>query len=148
MCILLIKLNLKGQPNGYRLILVSIRDEVCSRPTQKCCWWPDCEDVIGGIDMCPGREGGTWLAMNKRTGKIAALLNILQPLHLIDKKLKPRGNLVSNFIKGDTSGEDYLKELKKHSEEFSPFTMVTLDLGKNIVHSVLPLTCKRYKQGT
>jgi uncharacterized protein with NRDE domain len=45
-----------------------------------------------------GREGGTWIAMNKN-GKIGVLLNILQPDLEISVHKKPRGfqSINSNY---------------------------------------------------
>jgi uncharacterized protein with NRDE domain len=37
-----------------------------------------------------GREGGTWIAMN-RNGKIGILLNILEPHNEMSVHKKPRG---------------------------------------------------------
>jgi len=46
-------------------------------------------DVFLGIDMVPGREGGTWLGASKR-GRIGTLLTILGAN---DSKKKGRGKL-------------------------------------------------------
>jgi uncharacterized protein with NRDE domain len=44
------------------------------------------------MDLEDGREGGTWLAMNKE-GQIGVLLNILQPLDSLIPGKKHRGML-------------------------------------------------------
>lgn len=46
--------------------------------------------LILGVDAEQGKEGGTWFAMSK-TGKIAALLNVLQPDDEIAVNKKGRG---------------------------------------------------------
>jgi uncharacterized protein with NRDE domain len=49
-------------------------------------------------DLMKGREGGTWIAMN-RNGKLGVLLNILQPNIEISDHKKPRGlqSINSNY---------------------------------------------------
>lgn len=78
--------------------------------------------------MEPGREGGTWLAMNK-TGKIAALLNIVQSKEeMANSQLKRgRGFLVNNFLKSSKTGMEYLTEIAENAHEYNPFTLFTLD---------------------
>ena len=46
--------------------------------------------------MFPGKEGGTWLGVS-RLGRVAMLLNILQP-HGINKDAKGRGEILNNLI--------------------------------------------------
>lgn len=78
MCILFVYVNPKPEPGGYKIILASNRDESLSRPALPAHeWLPNHGGVYGGIDMQPGKEGGTWLAMNKH-GRISVLLNVGQ----------------------------------------------------------------------
>ena len=57
---------------------------------------------VVGMDMEPGREGGTWLAVNTVNGRIGALLNITTSNHCVNKRgrgrygssLFPTGNYV------------------------------------------------------
>ena len=48
------------------------RDEYVKRPTAKLDWK---EDILAGRDLEPGKEGGTWLAINRK-GHIGLLTNI------------------------------------------------------------------------
>lgn len=48
--------------------------------------------TVPGIDLQEGREGGTWFAMNPSRGKIAALLNIIQPIDKVCLGKQHRGN--------------------------------------------------------
>jgi uncharacterized protein with NRDE domain len=99
MCILFAFVNPKPEPGGYKIILASNRDESFSRPALPAHeWLPKHSGVYGGKfisrikyscscmmtqlsllgqDMQPGKEGGTWLAMNKH-GRISVLLNVGQ----------------------------------------------------------------------
>lgn len=43
-----------------------------------------------GMDLESGREGGTWMAMN-RSGQIGALLNVLRPLRKVIHGKRNRG---------------------------------------------------------
>lgn len=78
MCVIFFYVNSNPQKGGYKLILASNRDEFYARDTKEACKWADVENCYGGIDMEPGREGGTWLAISGQDGifKIAALLNL------------------------------------------------------------------------
>ncbi|XP_013109379.2 transport and Golgi organization protein 2 isoform X1 [Stomoxys calcitrans] len=78
MCVIFFYVNSNPQVNGYKLILASNRDEFYARDTKEVAKWQNVENCYGGIDMEPGREGGTWLAISGQDGifKIAALLNL------------------------------------------------------------------------
>lgn len=58
--------------------MASNRDEFYARNTKEAAKWPGAEHVYGGIDLEPGREGGTWLAVSGENGvfKAGALLNL------------------------------------------------------------------------
>ncbi|GIX78783.1 transport and Golgi organization 2 [Caerostris extrusa] len=74
MCLLAFYLNPDAGENELYLVLVNVRDELYTRPTQLACFWEKHPHVIGGMDLKRGKEGGTWLAMSKK-GKIGILLN-------------------------------------------------------------------------
>lgn len=78
MCVIFFYVNSNPGPNGYKLILASNRDEFYARETKQAGKWLDAEYCYGGIDLEPGREGGTWLAISGKDGifKIGALLNL------------------------------------------------------------------------
>ena len=60
------------EKDKYKLILIMNRDEYFKRPTAKLDWD---EDILAGRDLEPGKEGGTWLAINRK-GHIGLLTNI------------------------------------------------------------------------
>ena len=59
-----------GSP--YKLVLAMNRDEFTARPTSAARWR---DGLVGGWDLQEGREGGTWLAMDRR-GRLGLLTNI------------------------------------------------------------------------
>ncbi|XP_016991917.1 transport and Golgi organization protein 2 isoform X1 [Drosophila rhopaloa] len=78
MCVIFFCADSNPQASGYKLILASNRDEYFARATQSAAKWPNAEHVYGGIDLEPGREGGTWLAIGHSANffKVGALLNL------------------------------------------------------------------------
>lgn len=129
MCLLFVYVNTAPGPKGYHLILINVRDEVYDRPTAKASFWEKEPNIISGRDLQPGKEGGTWLAMNKN-GKISALLNILQPDNEILPNKKGRGFLVVDYVKNNQDCLSYLQEICDHCDEYNGFLLVTLDLRK------------------
>ncbi|XP_067641370.1 transport and Golgi organization protein 2 isoform X1 [Eurosta solidaginis] len=78
MCVIFVYVNSNPIAGGFKLILASNRDEFYARETQAAAKWANKEHVYGGIDLEPGHEGGTWLAVGGHEGvfKIGALLNL------------------------------------------------------------------------
>ncbi|XP_017094614.2 transport and Golgi organization protein 2 isoform X1 [Drosophila bipectinata] len=78
MCVIFFCADSQPLAGGYKLILASNRDEFFARNTQTAAKWSNAEHVYGGIDLEPGREGGTWLAIGHSGGvfKVGALLNL------------------------------------------------------------------------
>ena len=91
-----------------QLILAMNRDEFVSRPTAPA---SEREGLVAGWDEQPGREGGTWLAMDTRTGRLGLLTNIFTG-GLVDREAKGRGFLVVDWLRGCQSAMDYLENLK------------------------------------
>lgn len=78
MCVIFFYVNSNPNKDGYKLILASNRDEFYVRDTKQAGKWLNAEHVYGGIDLEPGREGGTWLAISGKDDvfKVGALLNL------------------------------------------------------------------------
>uniref|UniRef100_A0A2K6Q0N4 Transport and golgi organization 2 homolog n=1 Tax=Rhinopithecus roxellana TaxID=61622 RepID=A0A2K6Q0N4_RHIRO len=89
MCIIFFKFDPRPvSKNAYRLILAANRDEFYSRPSKLADFWGNNNEILSGLDMEEGKEGGTWLGISTR-GKLAALTNYLQPQ--LDRQARGRG---------------------------------------------------------
>ena len=119
MCLIFI--SVKHNP-AYKLIVAGNRDEFYSRPTVAADYWNDAPNILAGRDL---EAGGTWMGVS-RSGKISMLTNYRDPQH-IDPKAPSRGQLVSDFLKGDESAEEYLTKLEPHGKSFNGFNLLVGD---------------------
>lgn len=71
--------------------------------------------------MEPSSVGGTWLALNIR-GRLAVLLNVFGFNKL---NAKSRGQLVENFVKGDTPASEYMQKLQ---DVYNGFKLITITM--------------------
>jgi uncharacterized protein with NRDE domain len=83
--------------------------------------------IILGRDLQPGADKGTWLAMNRRTGRLATLLN------LANKASNPnalsRGHIVPDFVKDTaSSGEEYGTKVAAKADLHNPFHLITFEI--------------------
>lgn len=106
----------------YKLILAMNRDEFLLRPTMAAAWQ---EDLLAGWDLQEGRQGGTWLAADRR-GRVALLTNIYTG-GVMDKTARGRGHLVVDYLKGHTAAATYLERLAAEDAFYNPFNMVLLE---------------------
>ncbi|CAG2063103.1 unnamed protein product, partial [Timema podura] len=125
MCILFLYTKPMVEDGEYRIILASNRDENYTRPAQPLATWIDNPVIMGGRDMEPGKEGGTWLAMGLH-GRISILLNILQGKSPLNKG---RGNIVSSCLsnKSETT-ETFLENFRKEIYQYNPFNLITVQI--------------------
>lgn len=129
MCIIFFIANENATDGQYKLILAANRDEFFARPALQAAPWKEDNSVIGGRDMEPGREGGTWLAISAKDNvfKFGALLNITgEPK---DKDARPRGNIVVDYVMGSKSNKDYCQELIDSKLSFNSFALVSIEIG-------------------
>ncbi|CAM4564964.1 unnamed protein product [Lepidochelys olivacea] len=127
MCILFLKFDPRPvSKNAYRLILAANRDEFYNRPSKSADFWDSSSEILSGLDMEEGKEGGTWLGISKK-GKMAALTNYLQPK--IDKNAKGRGALVRNFLTTDLDSFSYLKKVSLEGHLYNGFNLIAADLS-------------------
>ena len=76
-----------------------------------------------GIDLFPGREGGTWLGFSK-TGKFGVLTNYRQSPDLISDKAKGRGHLATDFLNSTKSVKEYINEIKQNGHCYNGFNLL------------------------
>lgn len=114
MCLL--AFNWNNHPE-YKLIMVANRDEFFERPTQSLHQWE--ESFYAGKDL---RAGGTWLGIHPN-GRFAAITNY-RDMRNMKKYDKSRGDLVKNFLSGNQSPEDFLKEIDQEKELYEGFNLL------------------------
>ncbi|KQS30378.1 transport and Golgi organization protein 2 isoform X2 [Drosophila erecta] len=134
MCVIFFCADSNPQLGGYKLILASNRDEFFARATQSAAKWANAEHVYGGIDLEPGREGGTWLAIGHSAGffKVGALLNLTgepKPRDAVG-----RGMIVADFVTQadlEHSILNYNESLLKDCTKYSAFNFVSIEIGSS-----------------
>ncbi|XP_036209973.1 transport and Golgi organization protein 2 homolog isoform X3 [Myotis myotis] len=127
MCIIFFKFDPRPvSKNAYRLILASNRDEFYHRPSKVAEFWGNNNEILSGLDMEEGKEGGTWLGISTR-GKLAALTNYLQPRQ--DPDARGRGELVAHFLTADMDSFSYLKKVSTEGHLYNGFNLLAADLS-------------------
>ncbi|XP_021346329.1 transport and Golgi organization 2 homolog isoform X2 [Mizuhopecten yessoensis] len=128
MCLLYVYVCDSAADGEYRLILADNRDEYWDRPTNLAEFWGPRGEFISGVDMEPGREGGTWLGVSK-AGRIGVLLNILDKLEM---NMRGRGALVTDYLKGELDNDQYISQkIQPIHVEFNCFNLILMDLRSN-----------------
>lgn len=122
MCVIF--LAFKKHPD-YPLVLLANRDEFYERPTAPAGNWTDFPNILAGRDLA---RGGTWLGVTG-AGRFAAVTNYRQPS--APKGEISRGNLVGDFLKTDTGGRIYLREIERRKEKFSPFNLLVGEINRD-----------------
>lgn len=116
MCIILLA---HGAHAEYPLILAANRDEFYERPTAQAHFWEDEEAVLAGRDL---ERGGTWLGVT-RGGRIAAITNYREPAARMSGA-PSRGLLVSEFLVGDETPDEYLSKLSSTASRYNGFNLI------------------------
>ncbi|KAK6195401.1 hypothetical protein SNE40_000840 [Patella caerulea] len=127
MCLLFLLVNNNAKADEYKLVLVNNRDEYWNRPTKLADFWGKDLNCISGLDDEPGREGGTWLGMNKN-GRIGILLNIFGEM---DPNKKGRGFFVSDFLSSTEDPTDYISKFSSDKSSYNGFHLILLDHSKS-----------------
>lgn len=119
MCLIVCALE---QHPRYRLIVAANRDEFHHRLSRPAAFWDHAPHVLAGRDES---AGGTWLGVTVQ-GRFAAVTNYRDPRRpLIDGT--SRGTLVSSFLEGDASPEDYLSDISRRGHEYNGFNLLVAD---------------------
>ncbi|HCZ34876.1 MAG TPA: hypothetical protein DHV26_03010 [Cytophagales bacterium] len=116
MCLVFISINSHPQ---YKVIVAANRDEFYERKTAPAAFWKDQPEIVGGRDL---EADGTWMAMNTN-GKVALVTNYRDPAN-INPKAPSRGKLVSDFLSGNKSPEQYLHELEPNANYYNGFNLL------------------------
>ncbi|KAJ8380212.1 hypothetical protein SKAU_G00009900 [Synaphobranchus kaupii] len=125
MCIIFFKFDPRpASKNAYRLILAANRDEVYSRPSKAADFWGNGSEILSGLDLEEGKEGGSWLGISKR-GKLAALTNYMDARPNPDAQ--GRGFLVSNFLTENMDSHSYLRKVSSESHLYNGFNLLTAE---------------------
>jgi uncharacterized protein with NRDE domain len=114
----------------YPLVLAANRDEFYQRPTAPAAFWESEPQLLAGRDL---KSGGTWLGIS-RTGRIAALSNFRDPANIRDNT-PSRGDLVTDYLLGDTPPAEYLALLQQRSQNYNGFNIIFGDLENIFFHS-------------
>lgn len=100
------------------------RDELYNRPSKAADFWASNSDILSGLDLEEGKEGGSWLGISKR-GKLAALTNYLEGRPNPDAQ--GRGFLVSNFLTDHQDSYSYLKKVSSEGHQYNGFNLLTAE---------------------
>ncbi|XP_019949119.1 transport and Golgi organization protein 2 homolog isoform X2 [Paralichthys olivaceus] len=126
MCIIFFKFDPRpASKNAYRLILAANRDEFYNRPSKAADYWGTNSEILSGLDLEYGKEGGSWLGINKK-GKLAAITNYLEGHPNPDAQ--GRGFLVSNYLMDkDVDTYSYLKKVSSEGHLYNGFNLITAE---------------------
>jgi uncharacterized protein with NRDE domain len=115
---------------GMPLVAAANRDEFYERPSAPANWWKDHPDVYAGRDL---QGGGTWIGVT-RAGKFAAITNVRAP-----SERRPdaptRGQLVSDYLAGDMSPEEYVEGIAVGAAQYNGFNLLVGDANRLIWYS-------------
>ena len=109
----------------YPLVLAANRDEAYARPTAPAAFWNDYPHVYGGRDL---ELGGTWLGI-ARGGAIAAVTNFRRGNAPADST-RSRGELVSNYLRGNQRPADYLARVRRDADAYNGFNLILGDVDE------------------
>ncbi|KAK1806867.1 hypothetical protein P4O66_005349 [Electrophorus voltai] len=125
MCIIFFKFDPRpASKNAYRLVLAANRDETYSRPSKAADFWGNGKEILGGLDLEEGKEGGSWLGVTKR-GKLAALTNYME--WRTNPDAHGRGFLVSNYLTDSLDSFSYLRKVASEGHLYNGFNLLTAD---------------------
>ncbi|XP_066509556.1 transport and Golgi organization protein 2 homolog isoform X2 [Hoplias malabaricus] len=134
MCIIFFKFDPRpASKNAYRLILAANRDELYNRPSKAAEFWGSNKEILSGLDLEEGKEGGSWLGITKR-GKLAALTNYLEGKTNPDAQ--GRGFLVSNFLTDGLDSFSYLRKVASEGHLYNGFNLLTAEFRVKHSHQL------------
>lgn len=126
MCLISVAL---GASARLPVVIAANRDERHARASAAAGWWPDAPRVLGGRDLV---AGGTWLAID-RAGRIGAVTNRFASPRT--PAPRSRGALVTEFLAGTSTAEQFAAHAEAEGERFGPFNLVLVDAAGALVVS-------------
>ena len=114
----------------YNLILAANRDEFYERPSAAADFREDSPQVLAGRDL---QEGGTWMGID-RSGRYAAITNYRDPASL-KNNAPSRGDLVSNYLCGNQSADDYLENISRQGNLYNGYNLIVGDRHELFAYS-------------
>lgn len=118
MCLLLLAFH-TGRDRPW--LLLGNRDEFHGRATAPARSWADAPQIVAGRDL---EAGGTWLALN-RNGRFAAVTNVRTGRP--QRGPRSRGELVSGFVLGTATPDQYAAEVARVRADYGPFNLIVGD---------------------
>ncbi len=103
----------------YRLLVAANRDEFHDRPSAPLGWWADDPRILAGRDL---RGSGTWMGA-ARSGSYGIVTNFRE-LERPAPDAPSRGDLVTRFLTGTASPQDYLDDLHQHATRYAGFNLL------------------------
>lgn len=134
MCLILVAWQ--SHPD-YALVVAGNRDEFYARPAAAAHWWHDAPEVLGGRDLAEViGDAGTWMGVanaespewpDDSRARFAALTNYRAPS---EKRTdaRSRGELVSHFLRGNQTPDEYLHDLARAHGAYNGFNLLASDL--------------------
>ena len=110
---------------SYPVVLAANRDEFYARPTRPLDIWEDDPDILAGRDL---EGGGTWMGLGRR-GRLAALTNYRESGRHRGKA-PSRGHLVSRFLTGGRSLNQYIRHVTTTAYHYNGFNLLLFENGR------------------
>ena len=111
MCLIAVSIR----TGAFPLVIAANRDEDYDRPTLPAAFWSDAPGILGGRDAL---RGGSWLAVTPGR-RFAAVTNLRGSAR--DAGKRSRGELVSGFVRGNASPEQYVTDIAARGGEYAGF---------------------------
>lgn len=116
MCLIFVALK---NHSKYKLVVAANRDEFYDRKTAPASFWKDHPEILGGRDL---EAMGTWLGMT-RGGRICMVTNF-RDLKNLKRNAPSRGKLVTDFLVGKSTAEEYLQKLAPGAGQYNGFSLI------------------------
>lgn len=127
----------------YHLITAANRDEFYKRPSKAAHYWDDHPSILAGRDL---EQMGTWMGIT-RTGRFAALTNYRNPSEFDKTDKKSRGHIVRDFLAGDESPVEFLKNLQQERLDYKGFNLFVADAETLLYYSNIGNQIKKLGPG-